>query len=75
VREAVLAQRAIVESMPQATASRCFRILAARLAGLPPADGPGPKTLVPRTPFSRYASTDARSLQLPFYSVEVPPCA
>lgn len=39
VREAVFVQRAIVDHMPQAPASRCFRILASRLAGLGPASG------------------------------------
>jgi flagellar biosynthesis protein FlhG len=33
VRESLLAQRAIVDHQPQAPASRCFRILASRLAG------------------------------------------
>ena len=33
VREAVLGQRPVVEHQPQAPASRCFRILASRLAG------------------------------------------
>lgn len=41
VRDAVLVQRAIVDHMPQAPASRCFRILAARIAGLGPLDGRG----------------------------------
>jgi flagellar biosynthesis protein FlhG len=42
VREAVLAQRPIVDHMPQAPASRCFRILASRIAGLfPTGGGPG----------------------------------
>jgi flagellar biosynthesis protein FlhG len=35
VREAVAMQRAVVDHMPQAAASRCFRILASRIAGLP----------------------------------------
>jgi flagellar biosynthesis protein FlhG len=39
VRDAVLVQRAIVEHMPQAPASRCFRILASRMAGLDPVEG------------------------------------
>ena len=39
VRDAVLVQRAIVEHMPQAPASRCFRILASRMAGLDPLQG------------------------------------
>ena len=39
VRESVLVQRAVVDHLPQAPASRCFRILASRLAGL--GRGPG----------------------------------
>jgi flagellar biosynthesis protein FlhG len=39
VRDAVLGQRAIVDHIPQAPASRCFRILASRLAGLTPGGG------------------------------------
>ncbi len=39
VRESVLVQRAVVDHLPQAAASRCFRILASRLAGL--GRGPG----------------------------------
>jgi flagellar biosynthesis protein FlhG len=34
VRESVLVQRAVVDHLPQAAASRCYRILASRLAGL-----------------------------------------
>ena len=41
VRDAVLSQRAIVEHMPQSPASRCFRILAARMASLDPVQGHG----------------------------------
>jgi flagellar biosynthesis protein FlhG len=41
VREAVLAQRAIVDHLPQAPASRCFRILAARLSGMASPGAPG----------------------------------
>jgi flagellar biosynthesis protein FlhG len=37
VREAVLIQRPIVDHLPQAPASRCFRVLASRLASLGPA--------------------------------------
>jgi flagellar biosynthesis protein FlhG len=40
VREAVLVQRPIVDHLPQSPASRCFRILASRIAGLAPT-GPG----------------------------------
>ena len=39
VRDAVVTQRAIVDHAPQAAASRCFRILAARVAGFGPARG------------------------------------
>ena len=39
MRDAVVSQRAIVEHMPQAPASRCFRILAARMASLNPMHG------------------------------------
>ena len=39
VRDSVLVQRAVVDHQPQAAASRCFRILASRLAGL--GRGPG----------------------------------
>ncbi len=34
VRDSVLVQRAVVDYLPQAPASRCYRILASRLAGL-----------------------------------------
>jgi len=33
VRESVLAQRPVVDHVPQSRASRCFRILASRLVG------------------------------------------
>jgi flagellar biosynthesis protein FlhG len=39
VRESVLVQRAIVDHLPQSPASRCYRIVASRLAGLGPARG------------------------------------
>jgi flagellar biosynthesis protein FlhG len=39
VRESVLVQRAIVDHLPQSPASRCYRIVASRLAGLGPANG------------------------------------
>ena len=39
VRESVLVQRAIVDHLPHAPASRCYRIIASRLAGLGPAKG------------------------------------
>jgi len=41
IRDAVVSQRAIVEHMPQAPASRCFRILASRMASMDPAHGRG----------------------------------
>lgn len=41
VREAVLAQRAVVDSAPDAPASRAFRRLANRVASLVPPGGPG----------------------------------
>ena len=40
IREAVLMQRPIVDHLPQSPASRCFRILASRIAGFAPS-GPG----------------------------------
>jgi flagellar biosynthesis protein FlhG len=49
VRDAVLTQRAVVDHLPQAEASRCFRILAARIAGLGPVDSPGPTATPART--------------------------
>jgi flagellar biosynthesis protein FlhG len=39
VRQATLAQRPVVTHAPQCAASRCFRILAARIAGLGPVPG------------------------------------
>jgi flagellar biosynthesis protein FlhG len=39
MRESVVVQRAVVDHLPQAPASRCFRILASRIAGLGPATG------------------------------------
>lgn len=41
VRESVLGQRLVVEQMPQSAASRCFRILASRVAGIAPGGGAG----------------------------------
>lgn len=61
LRAAVLTQRAIVDHMPQAAASRCFRILASRVAGLGPVEGAGLKPWTGATP----------SIRL----VEVPQCA
>lgn len=39
VRDSVVVQRAIVDHLPQSPASRCFRILASRIAGLGSAPG------------------------------------
>jgi flagellar biosynthesis protein FlhG len=39
VRDSVLVQRAIVDHLPHSPASRCYRIVASRLAGLGPAHG------------------------------------
>jgi MinD-like ATPase involved in chromosome partitioning or flagellar assembly len=39
VRESVLVQRAIVDHLPQSPASRCYRIVASRLAGMGPVQG------------------------------------
>jgi flagellar biosynthesis protein FlhG len=50
VRDAVLIQRSIVDHLPQAEASRCFRILAARIAALGPIDTPGPGAVISARP-------------------------
>lgn len=50
VRDAVLAQRPIVEHVPDSPASRCFRALAARIAGLNPDDGRGLRLAASRAP-------------------------
>lgn len=50
VRDAVLIQRSIVDHLPQAEASRCFRILAARIAAMSPVDTPGPKAVINARP-------------------------
>ncbi len=47
VREAVLAQRAIVDHRPQSPASRCYRMLASKIAGLAPVGGPGLRLAAP----------------------------
>ncbi|MGE3578466.1 MAG: MinD/ParA family protein [Vicinamibacterales bacterium] len=41
VQDAILAQRPVVDHNPQAPASRCFRVLASRIAGLAPGHGRG----------------------------------
>jgi flagellar biosynthesis protein FlhG len=62
VRESILVQRAIVDLLPQSPASRCYRIVASRLAGLGPAQGG--LRLAPRAAASGSVATD-----------EVPRCA
>ncbi|HEY3380300.1 MAG TPA: MinD/ParA family protein [Vicinamibacterales bacterium] len=47
VREAVLVQRPIVDHRPQSPASRCFRVLASRIANLGPSGGPGLRLVPP----------------------------
>ncbi len=64
VREAVLAQRPIVDHRPQSPASRCFRILASRIAGMAPG-GPG----------LRLAHAAGPAMGLPFEAAEAPRCA
>jgi flagellar biosynthesis protein FlhG len=49
VREAVLVQRPIVDHRPQSPASRCFRMLATKIAGLAPIGGPGFRLVPPGT--------------------------
>jgi flagellar biosynthesis protein FlhG len=49
VREAVLVQRPLVDHRPQSPASRCFRMLAAKIAGLAPVGGPGLRLVPPGT--------------------------
>jgi flagellar biosynthesis protein FlhG len=55
IREAVLVQRPIVDHLPQSPASRCFRILASRIAGLAPT-GPGLRLAHGETPASLTAA-------------------
>lgn len=49
LKDAVLVQRAVVDHLPQAASSRCFRILASRLAGMGPIRGSGPRLARPLT--------------------------
>ena len=64
VREAVLMQRAVVDHRPQSPASRCYRVLASRVAGLTPGGGPGLKLVPPGSPAAGKPN-----------AVEVQPCA
>jgi flagellar biosynthesis protein FlhG len=50
VRDAVLCQTTVVDRMPQAPASRCFRALATRLSGFGSGGGPGLRLTPPVTP-------------------------
>jgi flagellar biosynthesis protein FlhG len=63
VRDAVLVQRPVVDQLPQAPASRCFRILASRLSGIGPGAGTNPGggavVRIPARPLSRPASREA----------------
>jgi flagellar biosynthesis protein FlhG len=68
VRDSVLVQRAVVDHVPQAVASRCFRILASRLAGL----GRGPGGLRLAVGASDHDVISTRSEET---STEVPQCA
>ena len=64
VREAVLGQRPIVDHLPQSPASRCFRILASRLAGYTPDGGA-----------SRRGGSHPRALSPQGLSLEATRCA
>lgn len=69
VRDAVLVQRPIVDHLPQAAASRCFRILASRVAGLSPLGGPGLRLVRPARPSGPVATAPVSS------DTEAPQCA
>jgi flagellar biosynthesis protein FlhG len=45
MRDALLEQRALVECFPESPASRCYRVVASRLAGLGPVSTDGPRPL------------------------------
>jgi flagellar biosynthesis protein FlhG len=51
LRQSVLIQRPVFDDAPQSDASRCFRLLAARVAALPPVD-----VRTARAPFARTAA-------------------
>lgn len=65
IREAALAQRPIVDHLPQSPASRCFRILASRIAGIAPT-GSGLRLAVRH---------DSRTADPGAPAVETPRCA
>ncbi len=52
VREAVLAQQAVVTHAPEAPASQCFRRLATRVSAMAPLGGPGLRLAPPAGPVS-----------------------
>jgi flagellar biosynthesis protein FlhG len=64
IREAVLGQRPIVDHLPQAPASRCYRILASRLAGYVPDGGA-----------TKGAGTPPYVMSAPSLSLEATRCA
>jgi len=64
VRESVLGQRPIVDHLPQSPASRCFRILASRLAGFTPDGGA-----------SRRPGSNPYVMSAPALSLEATRCA
>jgi flagellar biosynthesis protein FlhG len=64
VREAVLGQRPIVDHLPQSPASRCFRILASRVAGYMPDGGASMRT-----------ASQSRALSSPSLTLEASRCA
>jgi len=74
VRDAVVTQRSIVEHMPQADASRCFRMLAARLAGLGPAEVRSQRPFGARA-LASVAAGEVEGTVVPMNIAEVPPCA
>jgi len=59
VRDAVLGQRPVVDHVPQAPASRCFRILASRLAGFAPRGGVPLRAVDPAIALRIEAGSDA----------------
>jgi flagellar biosynthesis protein FlhG len=55
VQHSTLSQRVVVDEAPQAPASRCFRILAARIAGMGPVPG---QSLRPGGPYPEVAAAE-----------------
>ena len=47
IRDAVLSQTTVVDRMPEAPSSRCFRALATRVSGLSSNSGPGLRLMAP----------------------------